>query len=94
MQYYFIINQVISYWPSHMSDISCIYPTGGSCPSTCNWINMKSLENNIFINYLLSIYEPQHEISNNVVYETSKALDQPAHTPSLIRAFASHFNIL
>ena len=42
----------------------------------------------------LSIYEPWHEISNNVVCETSKASDQPAHTRSLIRAFASRFNIL
>ena len=31
----------------------------------------------------------RHEISNNVVYATSKASDQPAHTRSLIRAFAS-----
>ena len=30
-----------------------------------------------------------HEISNNVVCVTSKASDQPAHTRSLIRAFAS-----
>ena len=28
--------------------------------------------------------EPVHEISNNVVCATSKASDQPAHTPSLI----------
>ena len=38
--------------------------------------------------------EPQHEISNNVVCATSKASDQPAHTRSLIRAFASRLNIL
>ena len=30
-------------------------------------------------------------ISNNVVCATSKASDQPVHTPSLIRAFASRF---
>ena len=35
--------------------------------------------------------EPCHEISNNVVCATSKASDQPAHTCSLIRAFASRF---
>ena len=33
-------------------------------------------------------------ISNNVVCATSKASDQPAHTRSLIRAFASRLNIL
>ena len=40
------------------------------------------------------LYEPQHEISNNVVYATSKASGQPAHMRSLTRAFASHLNIL
>ena len=40
------------------------------------------------------VYEPWHEISNNVVCATSKASDQPAHMRSLIRAFASRLNIL
>ena len=40
------------------------------------------------------IYEPQHEISNNVVCVTSKGSDQPAHTRSLIRGFAGRLNIL
>ena len=39
-------------------------------------------------------FEPVHEISNNVVCATSKASDQPAHTRSLIRAFASLLSIL
>ena len=34
------------------------------------------------------------EISNNVVCATSKGSDQPAHTCSLITAFAHHLNIL
>ena len=34
--------------------------------------------------------KPVHDITNNVVCATSKASDQPAHTRSLIRAFASH----
>ena len=38
--------------------------------------------------------EPVHEISNNVVCATSKASDQPAHTRSLIRPFASCLSIL
>ena len=41
-----------------------------------------------------TIIEPQHEISNNVVYATSKASDQPAYMRSLIRAYASHLNVL
>ena len=40
------------------------------------------------------IFEPPHEISNNVVRATSKGSDQPAHTLSLIRAFASRLSIL
>ena len=40
------------------------------------------------------LYEPQHEISNNVVCANSEVSDQPAHTRSLIRAFASRLNIL
>ena len=39
-------------------------------------------------------FEPVHEISNNVVCVTSKASDQPAHTGSLIRGFASRLHIL
>ena len=46
------------------------------------------------IHSLLNLYEPRHEISNNVVCDTSKGSYQPAHTRSLIRAFASHLNIL
>ena len=38
--------------------------------------------------------EPVHEIVNNVVCATSKPSDLPAHTRSLIRAFASRLSIL
>ena len=38
--------------------------------------------------------ELQFEIYNNVVCATSNGSDQPAHTRSLIRAFASPLNIL
>ena len=38
--------------------------------------------------------EPRHEISNNVVCATRKASDQPTHTLSLMRAFASRLDIL
>ena len=41
------------------------------------------------MNLYFPIYEPQHVISNNVICATSKGSDQPAHTRSLIRAFAS-----
>ena len=42
----------------------------------------------------VSEFEPRHEISNNVVYATCKGSDQPEHTRSLIRAFASRLNNL
>ena len=38
--------------------------------------------------------EPVHGISNNVLCATSKASDQPAHTRSLLRAFACRLSIL
>ena len=41
-----------------------------------------------------NLIEQVHEISNNLVCATSKASDQPAHTRSLIRAFASRLSIL
>ena len=41
----------------------------------------------------LDAIEPVHEISKNVVCATSKASDQPAHTHSLIWAFACPLNI-
>ena len=37
--------------------------------------------------------EPWHGITIKVVCATSKASDQPAHMPNLIRAFAGHLNI-
>ena len=40
-----------------------------------------------------SPYEPQHEISNNVVCATSKASDQPAHSRSLSRARAIRYSM-
>ena len=39
-------------------------------------------------------FEPRNEISNNVVFATSKASDQLVHTRSLIRAFASRLSII
>ena len=40
------------------------------------------------------IFEPPHEISNIVVWATTNASDQPAHTRSLIRALACRLNIV
>ena len=39
------------------------------------------------------IYEPRHKMSNTVVCATSKSSDQPAHTHSLIRAFACNIGV-
>ena len=51
--------------------------------------------NDVCLSFLNSfVIEPWHEISSNVVCATSKASDQPAHTRSMIRAFASHLYIL
>ena len=42
----------------------------------------------------LVMHKGYNEISNNVVFATSKASDQPAHMHSLIRAFACLLNNL
>ena len=42
----------------------------------------------------LIIHEPRHEISIGVVCATSNGSDYPAHTRSLIRAFAGRLNIV
>ena len=51
-----------------------------------SWILRVSCKVNV--NPYANVYEPRHEISNNVVCATSNGSDQPAHTRSLIRAFA------
>ena len=56
--------------------------------------SIKKFNNTRALVFKSSIYEPGDEISNNVVCATSKASDQPAHTRSLIRAFARRLNIL
>ena len=55
------------------------------------WMRTTLVSCNFFVK---SIFEPRHEISNNVVCETSKNSDQPAHSRSLIRAFSSRLKIL
>ena len=55
----------------------------------------KELYQNVTLGNVTFTYgEFRNEISNNVVCATSKGSDQPAHTRSLIRAFASRLNIL
>ena len=66
------------------------YSSGKSRP----WVFIDIYNSFLMTQHLNQIFEPWHEISNNVVCATSKASDQPAHTPSLIRAFASRFNIV
>ena len=48
----------------------------------------------ILFDFVMFIFEPGHEIFNNVVCATSKASDQPAQTRSLIRAFACRLSSL
>ena len=48
----------------------------------------------VIVDFIRIIIEPRNEIPKNVVCVTSKASDQPVHMRSLIRAFASRWNIL
>ena len=43
---------------------------------------------------MLSLFEPRIETSKNVVCAISKGSDQPSHTHSLIRVFASRLDII
>ena len=67
-----------------------------SCAYTYTLINEYKKKNWMYCIFFAWVctYEPKHDISNNVVCAISKASDQPAHTRSLIRAFASRLNIL
>ena len=63
----------------------------------CCFANVYKQQNACYLNiHIISKFkfEPVREISNNVVCATSKASDQPAHTRSLIRGFASRLSIL
>ena len=51
-------------------------------------------DDGIFVLTRHSKFEPVHGICNNVVYASSKASDQPAHTRSLIRVFARRLSIV
>ena len=68
----------------------------GVSPST----KVKELHVNDEITYKLQVhtvcivYEPRHEIPNNMVCATSKGSNQPVHMHSQIRAFASRLNII
>ena len=59
----------------------------------CSVMTISDHEGQIFLSHPHT-NEPVHEISNNLVCATSKSSDQPAHTRSLIRAFASRLSIL
>ena len=58
-----------------------------------NYKGTEVLDNFAFFYTNRQYYEPQHEISNNVVCATSKGSDQAARKRSLIRAFACRLNI-
>ena len=90
--------QVENYFPRHILNISFLLLAMSdemrrpveSATQICEWINVHTATPVIK-------YEPRHEISNNVVYvvcATNKDSDQPAHTRSLIRAFAGRLNSL
>ena len=58
-------------------------------------IHVKNWYQNVTLGNVTFTYgEFRNEISNNVVCATSKGSDQPVHTRSQIRAFASRLNIL
>ena len=78
--------------------IFTIYPTK---QETCTVNSFRKAVNvkQIFLHHFVNIlsenkFEQVHEISNNMVCATSKGSDQPAHTRSLVWAFASRLSNL
>ena len=64
------------------------------CVGIIYWGSMEYTDKDCLAKGKTLIYVPRRDISNNVVCATSKASDQPAHTRSLIRVFASRLNSL
>ena len=93
----FLLNNVHSFvwfWSNFISHLNH-YSTFNNAPD--HWLTILCGTSLIISSsdwIVKSQYEPQHKISNNMVCATSKGSDQPAHMRSLIRAFASHLNIL
>ena len=58
----------------------------------CQRLTVGKADSKLFLSEYI-VFEPRHEIFNNVVCATSKDSDQPAYTHILIRAFASRLNI-
>ena len=63
-------------------------------PFITNDIKCQAIYKHVHTAVTKTASEPRHDIFNNVVCATSKASDQPAHTHSLIRDFASRLIIL
>ena len=61
----------------------------GSLSDKCNFVLIYK-RNALFA----PINGPKYEISNNVVWASTKGLDQPVHMRSLIRAFASRLRTI
>ena len=86
--------------------LKCILLVPNLCARFCCCLNHSNLFSDFFfqdwawlklLNWSLSLkrkVEPPHEISNNEVCVASKGSDQPALTRSLIKAFATHLNII
>ena len=79
----------------HHLEFLSLHLVKGGC--TC-WYESTLSKYHIVRNYMTFFCrgsnEPWQEISNSMVCATRKALDQPAHTRSLIIAFASRWSIL
>ena len=80
-----VSDQPAHYEPRH--DISC------AVQIQISWLLMEPSDLDLHC-FLKGICELRKDISNNVVCVTIKVSDQPAHTRSLIRAFAGRLNIL
>ena len=74
--------------------VLCLFLTTLRVGLWCEIVALPGPSHLSFKGLIVQVFEPVHEISNNVVCAISKASDQPAHMRSLIRAFASRLSVL
>ena len=97
LEYQYLLNKIPQSWITQIND-NHVLIFENKINVTCYVFVKKFMKakkgSRVFYDTFANVNEPVHDIFNNLVFATSKASDQSAHTRSLIRAFASSWSIL